>query len=360
MTEVSPLIASPSFTSLKVDLYGNPLINSKESKELVEQIYSEVGELNHKYYREELNHPLGPSGVIDTYDVGASLLLWMSEKGPATMTNFFVTVAEYLQTFIARTKLFGDPNQEGKEGKIALDRREGATAWIQVLTGTIGLGRFFSDLLFGEKEDSEEKPFLKKAGLSLLALTGAAGMFFTYIEKALLCVTSKGKKVGNECKGIKMNFESDARTVADWLTLAIYPWAQSMKPLRSAIDFVIPYLAMRSGLKHMKNEGVSKVFNKEENFEMSEGVKGFLKHLFLMGNNGDLEHYSVPKFLATNSFLGEGGIRDKYLVPLLKLFGCKSIPQVNIVEDSVQERSLVIRPDVQKILGRQRKLAIAQ
>jgi hypothetical protein len=312
-----------------MNLAGHPIYNGTQTKKETEDLYRAVGENNHNYFRFDLNRPAGPAGIADAYDVAASAMMWAFEGGPATTTNFLASIAEYMQVYIARTKLLGDPNASGLTGQIAKQRREGAMAWVQAVAGVTGLAGFGLERI-NPGQDEYESSIPKKIGLSAGCLAGSAMMFGTYIEKALVALTSRGKTEGNECKGIKLNANSDARAIIDWFTMAIYPWVKNVKAVKAAIDLCIPLAALRDGVQHWVNEGVSKVFSNNQNSQFSNSTKKLLRYLFFLPAKENANNYTMPSIFTGDWLLGAGKFRDKYLVPILRLLGCKNIPNINV------------------------------
>ncbi|GEM_PF-4995863 len=325
----SSLYTQPITRSIRMNLAGHPINSGTQTKSEVENLYRTVGENNHNYFRFDLNRPIGPAGIADAYDVAASAMMWAFEGGPATTTNFLASIAEYMQVYIARTKLLGDPNAPGLMGQIAKQRREGAMAWVQAVAGVTGLAGFGLER-FIPAENEYESSIPKKIGLSAACVAGSAMMFGTYIEKALVALTSRGKTEGNECKGIKLNANSDARAIIDWLTMAVYPWVKNVRTVKAAIDLCIPLAALRDGVQHWVNEGISKVFANNENSHFSSSTKKLLRYLFFLPAKENANSYTIPSIFTGGWLLGAGKFRDKYLVPILRFLGCKNIPNINV------------------------------
>ena len=259
-------------------------------------------------------------------------------KGAAPLTNFLVSLAEYIQVLIAKTKLLGNPDTPGKEGEIAKQRRVGAMGWTQILAGIGGLTAFVNDI---RKEDNDEDlSIAKKIGLSTSILASAGALFTTYIEKMLVIATSKGKKVGNEISGIFLNAHNDLRAVSEYVVMALYPWVRQIKPVKKLIDFAVPVLAFRDGLGSFLANGISKVFTKELNIKVPDKPRRFLKRLFFI--NGEFEdpikNVKVPGIIGNELVIGENGLRSMY-APIYKALGCKNFPEVKL-ENSNGEKLL--------------------
>lgn len=330
-----------------MDFSGRLIPAPGQTKKDIKEESDAIGRNNHQYYRFELNSPFGPDGLVCLYNIFSSGMLWASERGPATITNFLIPIAEYLQVHAIRTKLFGNPDAEGLEGEIAKQRREGSIAWIQAFAGSGGLASFLLKLIKGENGDRGLSSF-RKASLSLLSTLGSLMMFTTYIEKELLGVTSKGKIIGNECKGIRLNSNSDLRASIDELTMATYPWIGGFGPLKKAVDLLIPLLAIRDSVKHFVNEGISGLVINKPNIELPEKLKKFLRMAFFIFETGrDSINFSLPNILRSKKLLGEGGFRDKYMLPVFRFLGCNGAPKINI-EGENGNKALVIRIPYEK------------
>lgn len=261
-------------------------------------------------------------------------------KGAAPLTNFLVSLAEYMQVLIAKTKLLGNPDTPGKEGEIAKQRRVGAMGWTQILAGIGGLAAFANDVI--GNNDDDELSTTKKIGLSTSMLASAGALFTTYIEKMLVIATSKGKKVGNEISGIFLNAHNDLRTVSEYLVMVLYPWVRQIKPVKRVIDFVVPVLAFRDGLGSFLGNGISKVFTKEPNIKVPDKPRRFLKRLFFI--NGEFEdpikNVKVPDIVGNELIIGENGLRSMY-APIYKALGCKNFPEVRL-ENGNGEKLLLV------------------
>jgi len=327
-------------------LGGNLVYQQNSNKEFIEKVHESIGNKNHEYYKKEINSLHGPAGVAGLYDVFSTGLMWYFVPSAAPTTNFLVALADYLQVHIARTKLFGDPNVDSESGQIAKQRRVGAMAWTQVLAGAGGIGSFVTEAIFGENDDGDLSTG-KKSLLSLSSLVAASTMLTTYSEKMVVATTSKGKKVGNEIKGIVLDANNDIRAALEYVAMAIYPWVTSIKSIKKAIDLAVPILAIRDGLGNFISDGISTVFTNKPNIQFPEKLGSFLKYalfIFTNGKNGKrpFSHVSLPKPLAQQWFLGEGNFRDRYLVPIFSALGCKTIPKVNM-EGENGSRALVVK-----------------
>lgn len=296
-----------------------------------------------------MNSVQGPSGIIGIFDVAATGLMWLFVKGPATATNLLVALTDYAQVFIARTKLLGNPDQDTPEGEISRQRRVGAMAWAQVLAGVGGLGSFGVENVLKSKEDeNRELSLFSKTGLSATSFLAGLTMLTTYSEKMVVAATSKGKKVGNEVKGIVLDANNDLRAFSEYLIMSFYPWVNKIKPLKKLIDFAVPFLSIRDGLCNFVNDGVSSVFFARPNTKLSKNTKALLKNSLLItnGEKHNVENIHLPAPLATKYFLGESGIRNNFIVPVFKRLGCNSIPDIAIDVDS---RQLLINPQLEDI-----------
>lgn len=324
-----------------MDFYGRPQIFPHSRRTDTEKKCDEIGKENHDYYRFELNSPFGPDGLIGLYNIFSSGMLWTNERGPATLTNFLLPIAEYLQVHAVRTKLLGNPDAEGIEGEIAKQRREGSIAWIQGLAGSGGLASFVLKALKGENGDNGIS-LLRKALLSSLSFFGSAMFFFSYFEKELLATTSKGKIIGNECKGIKLNANGDLRASIDELAMAAYPWITGLKSVKKAVDLLIPLLAIRDSVRHFVNEGVSGVVTNKPNLTLPPQIKNLLRRVFFI-SNGDvnLTNLSLPNIFRNKGFFN---FRDRFMIPVLELMGCKKIPKIKMDGEN-GDKHLVVQLD---------------
>lgn len=290
--------------------------------------------LNEDYYTNELSGFMGPSELVAWFEVfTASVLAWLI-KSPATFTNAATSLGELLQVKVANTKLFGDPKSEdnGKR-KEAEIRREGIMAWLQVLAGTGGLLHLGLEVVKNKEHELQELPFVQKIILSTTSLFSTVFMFFGGAEKNLIATLAKNDSTEDDC--MRMNAHSDFRCFAEWGTMTIFPWISEVKPVRALVDILIPFFALREGIGHFIREGINFVFNNKV-VPIKEGTKRTLKTVFF--TNGDKhdhkESNSIPWPFNTQWFLGnskEDGVRDKYLIPLLKLFRCN--PPVCFIND---------------------------
>lgn len=314
---------------IKLSLNGNLILSPNQDSKKHELEHAKLGDKSHKYYRKELNHFLGPDGIVGAYDLIASALMLFFAKGAAPFTNFFISLAEYMQVFIARTKIFGNPDANTKEGEIARQRRVGAMAWTQVFAGFGGFAAFLTEMF--KNEEPEDLSFFKKTGLSLSILASAGALFTTYAEKMIVIATSKGKKVGNEISGIFLDANNDLRAVAEYLVMAIYPWVRHIRPIKRTIDLLVPILALRDGLGNFTADGINKVFVKKPSKHLPNGLKRFLKKLFFI--NGEYEnpakYVGLPNMLCGEWFLGKNGLRSKY-APIYKALQCKNFPEIKL------------------------------
>jgi len=269
--------------------------------------------------------------------------MWFYARGAASTTNLLLSLTDYMQVFVARTKLLGDPEKPTIDGEIARQRRVGAMAWTQILGGVGGIGAFIAGLL-GKKDDDEELSLTKKLGLSFTTLLSAATLLATYSEKMVIATTSKGKKIGNETSGIVLDASNDIRTFFEYLIMTVYPWARSIKPVKTAIDIAVPFLALRDGFEILVHDGVSKVFKKEINYKLPQKVKEILKRIFFFNGREKYkpENISIPKILSSNWFLGENGTRNKIIAPIFKFLGCKNFPEL-FTEDEGSDKVLFVR-----------------
>lgn len=266
-------------------------------------------------------------------------------SGAASLTNFLIAIADYAQVFIARTNILGNPDEKNTSGEIAKQRRVGAMAWTQIISGIGGLGAFLKDMLVSkEKEVEDDLSSLHKTGLSFTSLTAAMTMLATYSEKVLIASTSKGKQTGNEIKGIMLDARNDFRACIEYIVMSLYPWLRTIKPAKHIIDFLVPITALRDGIVNFVTDGVSKVFAKEPNAPLPDKLKNILKYLFLIpdSTNGSVDHISVPAPISSNWFLGENGVRNNLLVPIYKSLGCKNIPKISLQENKEGDRTLSI------------------
>lgn len=304
--------------ALKLDTSFRPKGNKNS-------IYEIVSEFNHDYYRNGLNKSLGPAGVVTMIEAASGLLVWFMNKGPATFTNFLLSLSENLTVHVSRTNLLG-------EGEVGKQRREGAVAWIQLLAGLGGYSSFLMDM-FSSKAKHEELSIAKKIGLTGLACINSPLMFFGFGEKSLLANTSRGIK-NNECDGMQLNANSDLRVVASWTAMKFYTWLSGIKPIKLLIDVALPMLALRDALGHFAKEGISKVFSNSLNIKLPEKISGFLKKLLLIKDaNSQSKNTAMRvvfrKIFLKDWFLGKGKFRDKFLIPFFEKLGCK-VPIYNI------------------------------
>lgn len=318
---------------LRLSLNGSLLTKENTNIETPKDLYKEVGNRNHKYYRSELNSLLGPAGIAGLYDVLTTCFMWLNEHGAAPVTNFCVSLADYLQVHIARTKLLGDPEKDPN----AKQRRVGAMAWTQVIAGVGGLASFVKDLVIGDGKHSNNS-ISKKLSLSASSLFASLTMLATYSEKMITATTSKGKEVGNEIKGIVLDANNDIRAATEYTVMAIYPWISKIKPVKQAIDFLVPVFALRDGMENLIHDGVSKVFANKANVALPKGMRNFFKTvLFINEESPQTSKAYIPKVFCSNWFLGIGRFRDTVLRKIYEFLGCKNIPNVNLAEEDGKE-----------------------
>lgn len=291
--------------------------------------HEKVGDKSHHYYRSELNHLLGPDGIISGFDLFSNGFMWYFTKGAAPLTSFLVSIAEYLKVLIANTKLLGNPNASGKEGEIAKQRRVGAMAWTQILAGIGGFAAFLNNIT--SKEEVENLSLPKKIGLSTSMLTSALGLFTIYTEKMLVIATSKGKRIGNEIAGIFLDAHNDLRAILEYLVMSVYPWVRKIKPIKMVIDLLVPVLAFRDGFGSFLTEGISKVFKNEANFKFPDKIRRFLKRIFYI--NGEFEdpikNVNFPDIICNDLVIGQNGFRGLY-APVYRALGCRNFPEVKL------------------------------
>lgn len=321
--------------------------NVEASPELIKH-YKSVGDQNHLYYRKELNHFLGPEGLVGLYDILSCLFMWYNTRGAAPTTNVFLSVADYLQVFVARTKMLGDPEHPSRDGEIARQRRVGAMAWTQGLGGIGGITSFISEFL-SKNHEEHELSTSKKVQLSLATLASVATMFVSYAEKMILATTSKGKKNGNETSGILLDAYNDIRAISEYLVMAIYPWVRSIKPIKKAIDIAVPILAIRDAIENFVHDGISAVFLKKSNFVFPQKVKTFLKSLFFINGSEKfkIENVKLPGLVGTNWYLGENGIRNKFIAPVFRFLGCDNSPELYVKGENGDKVIVIKSPGIE-------------
>ena len=224
-------------------------------------------------------------------------------------------------------------------------------AWMQLGAGSLGAISNVLDLVKrGDDNDVKELSISKKVGLSIASFISAVCMFFGWGEKSLMSTISKD---GPESDNIRMNAHSDLRCFIEWSSMTIYPWVRGFKSIRKGLDILIPYLAIREGLGHLIRNGISKLINNDTplNFEESIGkpASKILKTLFLINSDKKENHENngIPKLFYSDWFLGKNdkdGFRSKYLLKVLKLFGCNSPnawlkDQKLVIEYPIEEES---------------------
>ena len=344
MTLNNTLTPHSQYLPLRLSLSGNLLTQENARIGNLKELYREAGDRNHQYYRTELNSLRGPAGIAGLYDLFATCFMWFNERGAAPITNFLISIADYAQVFIARTKLLGDPDQNNGAGTIAKQRRVGAMAWTQVLAGVGGLGSFVKDLTVRDRE-SNNNPISKKLSLSISSLFASLTMLTTYSEKMITATTSKGKEVGGEIKGIALDANNDIRAAIEYLVMSIYPWVSQIKPVKKSIDLLVPIFALRDGMENFIHDGISKVFINEKNFSLSTKVKNFFKAvLFINEESNKTSKGYIPRIFCSNWFLGIGKFRDSFLGNIYELLGCKNIPKVNLAEENGKEMLILQTP----------------
>ena len=306
-----------SLFKITLDKYGNPVSKNGETEQAVNKQYEQTSNFNHTYYKQGMNASFGPAGIVALIETLTGFVIWRNERKPAPLAAFLMSVAEYFSVPIARTALLGS-------GEIGKQRREGAGAHLQGIVGLCGIGSFIHQSL-KEGETEEELSLTKKLCLTFASVVNSALMFFTFGEKALLSVTSKGIK-NNECIGMALNAKSDLRTSLSWLTVGIYLWLSKIKPLKNVIDFLVPLLSLRDALAYYAEEGFSLVFKNSTNLKLPNGLRKFLSFITLMNGSGEFKN--IPWIFDKNWFLSKGGFRDKYLIPIFQALGCK-LPSIN-------------------------------
>ena len=334
MTLNNTVISCNQYIPLKLSLNGNLLSQENVNIENPRELYREAGNINHQYYRTELNSLVGPAGIAGLYDVFTTCFMWLNERGAAPVTNFCVSLADYIQVYIARTKLLGNPETD----PIAKQRRVGAMAWTQVLAGVGGLGSFVKDLVLGNGELSNNS-VSKKLSLSVSSLFAATTMLTTYSEKMITATTSKGKdQQGNEIKGIVLDANNDIRAAVEYAVMAVYPWVSQIRPIKQAIDLMVPIFALRDGMENFIHDGISKVFKREPNTQFSQGIRNFFKTILFINEESDKTSKAyIPRIFCSDWFLGIGKFRDKCLKTIYEFLGCKNIPKVNLTQENGKE-----------------------
>ena len=303
-------------TTLKA---GKPVAqNGKTQKELADT-HHKISDFNHSYYRHGMNAPFGPAGIIGLVEAVTGFVIWRSDRQPATLTAFLVSLAEYANVLVSGklSHIFG-------KGDTGTKNREGFIAHVQGLVGLVGLGSLVSEVV--KEKEEEEMSLTKKVGLTAAAVVNSALMFLGFGEKSLLASISKGMK-GHECKGMQLNANSDLRTALSWLTIGFYVWLSKIKPIKLGIDLAIPLLAVRDALAHYAHDGFTVLGGKNPVKKLPKGFSSFLSTITF--SKGEDKRSGVPWMFNKHWFLGKGKFRDTFIVPVAKILNCK-VPQCNI------------------------------
>lgn len=343
----------------KFDRSGNVLENENSSKKITA--------LTNHYYKKEMNKLWGFAELVALFEAFTGITLGFLMPSAATWTNALTSCGEYGQVQIARTKILGDttePSENASPEEIkkaekriedAEARREGAMAWMQLGAGALGAVSNVLDFVKKGEVDVKELSPLKKTGLSLASAVCAASMFSGWGEKSLMAAISKD---GPESDNINMNGHSDFRCFLEWTAMTTYPWVRGFDIARKTLDYLIPYLAIREGLRHLIKEGICKIVNADvRKFEDLFGKKitTVLKAIFFLNKSkakiknevainqkeSVLDNwYSIPKLFYSKWFLGKeegSGFRSKVLLRILRFFGC------NPPECYLDDGKLVVR-----------------
>lgn len=275
--------------------------------------------LTDKYYSKELNKFLGVSEIIALFQAVSGGALWWCSPSPATAINEITTLGDLAQVYISRTNVFGSPNDENTR-----IRRSGATAWLQLLAGFGGIASSISDAVLKETKETKEMSFVQKIGLSLSSFFSAVFMLFGSGEKSILATMTQKNPNSKASSTIRMDGNSDTRSFIEELGMCFVPWFSNFKLFKKSLDYSMIYFALRDGIKHFIHNGVSMVLNNNI-VQLDEKLKKILKAVFLISkdkeNNGTITWpFGKKWFLGTEE--KTNGFRSKYLIPILKAFGC--------------------------------------
>lgn len=335
---------------------GDIILRGKKEaeKEVIRNSHSVIGESNHSYYRNELNSGHGPAALATLYSIAVAGYMLFVEKGPAAVTNLFVNIFEASNVFFSNTTMFGDPDSsekvEGTEftvGQIAKMRKEGGMAYGQLVAGIGGFATLILDMFKAEEE--KEISNLQRGGLSVASLGAAGALFTTFAEKELCAITSRGKNKGSEVNGMKLNATSDMRASIEWAAMSIYPWMNNTKIAKTFLDVAIPFWALRDGIGHLVQHGMSPVFSQKPNFHLKDSAKNIFGFFpFFIPKHGSEK-------LRLSVILDQwySGIRNQFVVPVFKALGCKKIPMVRFEKNNgdteILIKSRAEKDDVEKL-----------
>ena len=306
--------------------------NSFGEKENIKKITNKTND----YYKKDLNMKWGIAELVALFEAFSGAVVVFFLPSAATVTNALTSCGEYGQVLIARTKSLGDTSAPDENSSLdelkktndrikqAESRREGAMAFMQLGAGTLGAMSNVLDFVKGSTKDVQDLSVFKKVGLSAASFISSVSMFLGWGEKSIMSSISKG---GPESENMSMNAASDFRCFLEWSAMTVYPWIRGFKLARKGLDILIPYLAIREGLKHFIHEGISKVINNDVlDFKkcFGEKITNVLKFVFQIKDN---KNKGIPHLFFLNWFLGGkkgDGFRSKVLLNILRAFKCNA------------------------------------
>lgn len=314
--------------------------------------FQNIGESTHLYYRNEFNSiPFSPAFFSSMWALLQNFALLLKEFSPATLTGFGIACAEALDVPLAGANIFGDPNRSGEDGEITVQRKESSIALVQLGSGILGLGGLIYEKISHHEENNTT--IFEKSLLTIGALLTSAQTFMTGMEKSLCASISGGKPGRPEVEGMAMNAQSDLRGAVHNLAMSLYVWLP-VGLVKTVFDTVIPYLGIRSGLIHIRNNGISPIILHKKSIPLSPFIKNCLSVLSLDFNHpvehqkeGDVDKgYPLP-LIAGRAFFN---LRNRFIIPLIrKSFGFHFIPEIELVENENGKHLWIKTPDISKL-----------
>ncbi|MBI2995714.1 MAG: hypothetical protein HYY52_03285 [Candidatus Melainabacteria bacterium] len=311
-----------------------------------------AADLSNVCYREINKFPISPGIAAAGIEVVGATALWKCFPGPATWVNMLTTAAETVSVLISSFKF----DKKTKDGVLA---------WFQVLSGISGYAGTAKEIFLEEKENNfNDVAFLNKLFLSTASLLNVFTMFSGAIEKSMLSMVSWNKNEnerevnGSEYRTSLTTALSDRRCSVEWSVMSLLPWLSDIqtfnlgKIFKYGLDIFMPYQAIREGLDTFVDNPDTMLLR--EDISHNSFVKSFLKNfvnplkLFSESKKNSAEETENKYKLCRpfNYFLkfligtegdqggaGRNGIRNYFLKPLFRFFGCKTLPDYFLDKD---------------------------